>query len=85
MEPVSDSSEISEAEVEAPTVIISKSFWDVADAYHSGSNSSSENKGIDTKEKSKQPVKTANYNLMAAVFFLVLSILLGLLLTVKRP
>ncbi|XP_044509991.1 protein odr-4 homolog isoform X1 [Mangifera indica] len=85
MEPVSDSSEISEAEVEAPTVIISKSFWDVADTYHSGSNSSSENKGIDTKEKSKQPVKTANYNLMAAVFFLVLSILLGLLLTVKRP
>lgn len=84
MEALSDSSSILDVEVEA-TSAISKSFWDVAVPFSSGSSSSSENKGIETsKEKTEYPVKTANFNIMAAVFFLLLSILVGFVLVAKK-
>ncbi|KAH9756058.1 Oxidoreductase zinc-binding dehydrogenase family protein [Citrus sinensis] len=85
MEALSDSSSILDVEVEAPSVI-SKSFWDVVVPFSSGgSSSSSASKGIETsKEKTEYPVKTANFNIMAAVFFLLLSILVGFVLIAKK-
>lgn len=85
MEALSDSSSVLDTEVEAPSVI-SKSFWDVVVPFNSGSGSSSESKGSKTrKENTKYPVKTANFNIMAAVFFLLLSILVGFVLIAKKP
>ncbi|KAK9215881.1 hypothetical protein WN944_007887 [Citrus x changshan-huyou] len=85
MEALSDSSSILDVDVEAPSVI-SKSFWDVVVPFSSGgSSSSSASKGIETsKEKTEYPVKTANFNIMAAVFFLLLSILVGFVLIAKK-
>ncbi|TXG52620.1 hypothetical protein EZV62_021789 [Acer yangbiense] len=84
MEALPDASTILEAEVEAPS-ITTESFWDVALSFRSESISSSENKGIETQsDNSKNTVKTTNFNITVAVLFLLLSILVGLVLTVKR-
>ncbi|KAI9201198.1 hypothetical protein LWI28_020021 [Acer negundo] len=84
MEALPDASTILEAEVEAPS-ITTESFWDVALSFRSESISSSENKGIETQtDNGKNALKTTNFNIMVAVLFLLLSILVGLVLTVKR-
>lgn len=83
-EALTDSSSILEAEVESPSVF-SKSFWDVAVPFNSVSSSSSGNKGKEIKKESSiSPAKTSNFNTMAAVFFLLLSIMIGFVL-VKKP
>ncbi|KAK2659991.1 hypothetical protein Ddye_006524 [Dipteronia dyeriana] len=84
MEALPDASTILEAEVEAATMT-TESFWDVALSFCSESISSSKNKGIETQTDNGQTaVKTTNFNIMVAVLFLLLSILVGLVLTVKR-
>ncbi|KAH7567609.1 hypothetical protein JRO89_XS07G0102800 [Xanthoceras sorbifolium] len=86
MEALPDASTILEAEVEA-TSMITESFWDVAVSFPSKSISSLENKGIETRtNNSNNAVKTTNFNIMAAaaVLFLILSILVGFILTDKR-
>lgn len=83
MEALPDASTIVEAEVEASSTI-TESFWDVVLFFRPESISSSENKGIERQtDKSKIAVKTTNFNI-TAVLFLILSILVGLVLTFKR-
>lgn len=85
MECLPDTSTILEAEEEASSAI-GKSFLDVAIPFDSGSSSSIEKKEIDSRrENSKNPAKTTNYNMIAAALFLLLSVLVGFILTVKRP
>ncbi|KAJ9186912.1 hypothetical protein P3X46_002430 [Hevea brasiliensis] len=82
METPTDTSAILQPEIEAPSVI-AKSFWDVAVLGHSASSFSVEkNRMIDTSgvDNSRENIKSINFNILAAVFFLLLSIFVGFVL-----
>ncbi|KAF3447451.1 hypothetical protein FNV43_RR12637 [Rhamnella rubrinervis] len=85
MEAMSDVSTVLEPEEQAPA-LITKSFWDVAVPLCSASSSSSEKSVVESLrgESSGKTVKSSNVNVMLAAFFLILSILLGLILIVVR-
>ncbi|KAK9983129.1 hypothetical protein SO802_032654 [Lithocarpus litseifolius] len=84
MEAPSDSSSILEPEIEAP-LLVTKPFWDVAIPFNSASCSPLEKNGIDTREESgKKSTKSNNLNIVGAILFLLLSIVVGLVLYVVR-
>ncbi|OAY51094.1 protein odr-4 homolog isoform X2 [Manihot esculenta] len=80
MEAPIDALTILQPEVEAPSVT-AKSFWDVAVPGHSASSFSVQK--IDTSavvSSSRENIKSINFNILAAVFILLLSIFVGFLL-----
>ncbi|KAL5559902.1 hypothetical protein UlMin_036113 [Ulmus minor] len=82
MEDMFDPSEILEPELQAP-VVITKSFWDAAVPLELASNSSEEKNAHETSSRVKT-VGSANINIVAAVIFLLLSILVGYVLIFVR-
>ena len=84
MEAPSDASTILEPEIDAPS-LVTKSFWDVAIPFNSASSSPFGKSGIGTREESsKKSTKSNNLNIMGAILFLLLSILVGTVLYVVR-
>uniref|UniRef100_A0A2N9F685 Protein odr-4 homolog n=1 Tax=Fagus sylvatica TaxID=28930 RepID=A0A2N9F685_FAGSY len=84
MEAPSDASTILEPEIDAPS-LVTKSFWDVAIPFNSASSSPLGKSGIDPREESsKKSTKSNNLNIMGAILFLLLSILVGSVLYVVR-
>ncbi|XP_022727058.1 protein odr-4 homolog isoform X1 [Durio zibethinus] len=83
MEAPSDASTILEPEEEALRVTTG-SFWDVVVPYTSATNSSQEkNREITSTESSQKTINSTNVNFIAAVFFLLLSVLAGYMLVRK--
>lgn len=80
MEAPTDDSAILEPEIEAPSTV-AKSFWDVAVPFSSASRSCLEKSGLDMLrgESSRKSIQS-NVNIMAAVIFLLLSIIVGYVL-----
>lgn len=81
MEVPTDASKILEPEREAPSVE-TKSFWDVAVPPSSASSSYLERSGLDTSrgessQKSRDSDVKITSNIIAAVVFLVLAIIVG--------
>nr|XP_023885492.1 protein odr-4 homolog isoform X2 [Quercus suber]POE69549.1 protein odr-4 like [Quercus suber] len=84
MEAPSDSTTILEPEKEAPS-LVTKPFWDMAIPFNSASCSSLEKNGIDTREESgKKSTRSNSLNIVGAILFLLLSIVVGLVLYVVR-
>lgn len=83
MEAPTDASTILEPETEAPTLgtTTTKSFWDVAILYTSESKPPLSEKSIINSKKSKM---ADNFNIMAAVLTLIVSIFVGLALLFFR-
>ena len=82
MEAPSDSSTVLELEKEAPS-LVTKPFWDMAIPFNSASCSPLEKNGIDTGEESgKKSTRSNNLNIVGAILFLLLSIVVGLVLYV---
>ncbi|XVF64937.1 hypothetical protein PTKIN_Ptkin09bG0206500 [Pterospermum kingtungense] len=83
MEAPKDALTILEPEEEGPGVI-TRSFWDVALPYSSAPNTSQEkSREITSTENSQKTIKSLNVNFIAAVFFLLLSVLVGYVLVKK--
>ena len=83
MEAPSDSSTVLEPEKEAPS-LVAKPFWDMAIPFNSASCSPLEKNGIDTREESgKKSTGSNNLNIVGAILFLLLSIVVGLVLYVR--
>jgi hypothetical protein len=84
MEAPSDTSTILEPEIEAPSMV-TKSLWDVSIPFYSASVSPVKKIGSDMREEiRKKSTKSDNVNVMGAVLFLLLSILVGSMLYVVR-
>ncbi|VVA20238.1 PREDICTED: odr-4 [Prunus dulcis] len=85
MEAPTDDSAILEPEIEAPSRV-TKSFWDVAVPFSSASRSCLEKSGLDTLrgESSRKSIQSSNVNIIAAVIFLLLSIIVGYVLIFVR-
>ncbi|CAK7347308.1 unnamed protein product [Dovyalis caffra] len=85
MEVPTDSSTYLQPEVEAPS-LIAKSFWDVAVPGHFASGSSLEkSRQVDMNvERDRQSNQPFNLNVLAAVFFLLLAILVGFVLVRQK-
>ncbi|GAV72025.1 hypothetical protein CFOL_v3_15514 [Cephalotus follicularis] len=80
MEAPSDASKVLEPEVEAPS-LITKSFWEVVVPFSYASISSSEkSRTVSTRAESGQATNFTVVGLVAAVFFLILSVIVGFLL-----
>lgn len=83
METPNDASTILEPEEEALRVI-TRSFWDVVVPYSSAPSSFEEkSREITSAENSQKPTKSPNVNFIAAVFFLLLSVIVGYMLVRK--
>ena len=83
MEAPNDASTILELEEEALRVI-ARSFWDGVFPYYSAPSSSQEKgREITSTENSQKTIKSPNVNFIAAVFFLLLSVLVGYMLVRK--
>lgn len=87
MEAPTDASTILQPEREAAPLVTIGSFWDVAVFSHSASSSDfpsvNNNKiNADRKDITKKSIKKADFNTVAALFALLLSILVGSLLYV---
>ncbi|KAK3023548.1 hypothetical protein RJ639_044633 [Escallonia herrerae] len=81
MEAPTDASTILEPETEATTLVVGKSFWDMAVPF---SSESTLPKGRDERSLvgDKNTLKSTDFNITAALLILVLSIVLGLVLLV---
>ncbi|XP_012068081.1 protein odr-4 homolog isoform X2 [Jatropha curcas] len=78
-----DASVILQPEAEAP-LLVPESFWDVAAPGHTVPSSSEKNRKVDTSVvSSKESITSMNLYIFAAVFFLILSILVGFMLVKK--
>ncbi|XP_018848697.2 protein odr-4 homolog [Juglans regia] len=85
MEAPAIASTILEPEIEAAPSLVTKSFWDVANPFHSASSLPLEKSGGHAREENgKESTKSNNVNVKAAIFFLLLSILVGFVLYVVR-
>ncbi|XVE60645.1 hypothetical protein DITRI_Ditri05aG0144600 [Diplodiscus trichospermus] len=83
MEAPNDASTILEPEEEALRVI-ARSFWDVVLPYSSAPSSSQEkSREVTITENSQKTIKSLNVNFIAAIFFLLLSVLAGYILVRK--
>ena len=85
MEAPTDPSKYLQPEVEAPS-LITESFWDVTVPNHFASGSSLEKSrqadmSVESSRRTNQPF---NFNVFAAVCFLVLAILVGLVIVRQK-
>ncbi|GLT60557.1 hypothetical protein SLA2020_333190 [Shorea laevis] len=80
MEAPSETSKILEPEAEAPSTITG-SFWDLVAPSSSSMEKSKENPKVDNGQKA---IKSTNINFIAAVFFLLLSIIIGYFLVIRQ-
>ncbi|GLU16037.1 hypothetical protein SLE2022_324870 [Rubroshorea leprosula] len=75
-----DISKILEPEAEAPSTITG-SFWDLVAPSSPSMEKSKENPKVDNGQKA---MKSTNINFIAAVFFLLLSIIVGYVLVIRQ-
>lgn len=82
MEAPTDLSLILEPESEAVPLMIKGSIWDAATPFRSASNSSRDKGGAPemNAETNRKMAKSGNVNIMAAVFILLLAIIIGFIL-----